>query len=412
MKKIIFLFFILFSGSLLFSQVPNPPVLIYPPNNATGLNPNNILFKWTKVTGALSYRIKIFQGPITILDTSGLPDTLYQIKPNVLTATTQYYWAINVTTSGGTSNWSNTHNFTTGIAPPPAPVLLIPANGSTCISIHPFFDYNSVPGTIANILQISKHSNFDTLIVNDTTPFSPITLEYNTLYCWRVCSINSQGGGPWSSIYHFTTLLEPLNPPVLISPVNNAVDISLTPTFDWADVMYSTSYRLQVSLSPLFNSYVLNLLVQSSQYIVPTGVLQGNTYYYWRVGTENGCALFGLNSDVWNFKTTNSSGVNLISSEIPSEYKLYQNYPNPFNPATTIKYQVAGKKSEFSSQKSEVKLVVYDLLGREIATLVNEKQSPGYYEVTFDGKNLPSGIYYYKIITEGFTDVKRMVLLK
>lgn len=98
-----------------------------------------------------------------------------------------------------------------------------------------------------------------------------------------------------------------------------------------------------------------------------------------------------------------------ISHEIPANFKLYQNYPNPFNPRTVIKYEVR-------SQKSEVRLVVYDINGREIIALVNQEQDQGIYEVDFSGDGLSSGVYFYKItITnrkEVFIDTKKMILIK
>lgn len=97
-------------------------------------------------------------------------------------------------------------------------------------------------------------------------------------------------------------------------------------------------------------------------------------------------------------------GVNNISTVIPDKFSLFQNYPNPFNPATSIKYSVQ------SSQN--IKLVVYDILGKEISTLVNEKQSPGIYEVTFDASNYPSGVYFYKLSADNFSEIKKMVLIK
>ncbi len=101
--------------------------------------------------------------------------------------------------------------------------------------------------------------------------------------------------------------------------------------------------------------------------------------------------------------------VNNISAEIPSGYSLSQNYPNPFNPGTVIRYSIP---SDVRGQTSNVKLVVYNSLGSEIATLINEKQSAGMYEIDFDGSGLPSGIYFYKLSTDDFTDTKRMILLK
>ena len=87
-----------------------------------------------------------------------------------------------------------------------------------------------------------------------------------------------------------------------------------------------------------------------------------------------------------------------------SKFELYQNYPNPFNPATTIKYQIP--------ELSFVTLKVYDVLGNEIATLVNEEKSTGNYEVEFDGTGLSSGNYFYQLKADNFVETKRMVLLK
>jgi hypothetical protein len=98
------------------------------------------------------------------------------------------------------------------------------------------------------------------------------------------------------------------------------------------------------------------------------------------------------------------TGITPTGGEIPAVYNLYQNYPNPFNPATTIKYDVPSA--------GLVKLVVFDVLGREIAVPVNEIKTPGSYVVNFDASNLPSGVYFYKITTGNFTDTKKMLLVK
>jgi hypothetical protein len=93
-----------------------------------------------------------------------------------------------------------------------------------------------------------------------------------------------------------------------------------------------------------------------------------------------------------------------LETGIPYKFELSQNYPNPFNPTTKIKIDVP--KNEFITIK------VYDLLGREIATLVNQKLKPGTYEVDWNGSNYTSGVYFYKLETEEFTNTKKMVLLK
>jgi C-terminal processing protease CtpA/Prc len=103
----------------------------------------------------------------------------------------------------------------------------------------------------------------------------------------------------------------------------------------------------------------------------------------------------------WIIKSTGISGT---GEEIPQNISLRQNYPNPFNPVTKIKFSLA--KTEFVSVK------VYDALGREITALVNDIQKPGIYEIEWNASNYASGIYYLKLNTPGFSDTKKMILLK
>lgn len=108
---------------------------------------------------------------------------------------------------------------------------------------------------------------------------------------------------------------------------------------------------------------------------------------------------------------------NILGSkyDLPREYILSQNYPNPFNPTTKIKYSIPQETRHASSLL--VSLKVYDVLGREVATLVNEEKQPGNYEVTFNtetrrGESLPSGVYFYRIAAGNFTQTKKLILLK
>ena len=104
------------------------------------------------------------------------------------------------------------------------------------------------------------------------------------------------------------------------------------------------------------------------------------------------------------------TSVNQITTTIPSLFSLSQNYPNPFNPVTKIKFDVA-LDSRFRGNDNVV-LKVYDVMGREVQTLVSESLKPGTYEASFDGSHYSSGVYFYKLITDGFTDTKKMLLIK
>ena len=90
--------------------------------------------------------------------------------------------------------------------------------------------------------------------------------------------------------------------------------------------------------------------------------------------------------------------------ELPENFELYQNYPNPFNPTTTIKYSIP--------ELSFVTLKIYDILGNEVATLINEEQSVGYYFVSVYASSMSSGIYFYQLKAGSYTQTKRMIILK
>jgi photosystem II stability/assembly factor-like uncharacterized protein len=109
-------------------------------------------------------------------------------------------------------------------------------------------------------------------------------------------------------------------------------------------------------------------------------------------------------SDTTNFYLTIFTEVNKTGIEIPHEYTLEQCYPNPFNPKTTIKFGIP--------KASDVKLVIYDILGREVGALIDENMNPGEYKAVWDASSLASGIYFYRLTAGDFTETKRMVLLK
>jgi hypothetical protein len=93
-----------------------------------------------------------------------------------------------------------------------------------------------------------------------------------------------------------------------------------------------------------------------------------------------------------------------IFSSVPDKFALSQNYPNPFNPSTTIKFQI--------KESGTATLKVYDILGKEVSVLVNEKKQPGEYETMFEGFTLPSGVYFYNLTAGDFSETKKMLLIK
>lgn len=122
-----------------------------------------------------------------------------------------------------------------------------------------------------------------------------------------------------------------------------------------------------------------------------------NKNYAWRYGEDN--VHLNLNMPELNI--------------IPKDYYLSQNFPNPFNPTTTIQYSIhVDKKYDLAYQDVPVQLKIYDILGREVATIVNEVKKPGFYSAEFDASNVTSGIYFYRLIVDDFIQTKKMIYLR
>ena len=179
------------------------------------------------------------------------------------------------------------------------------------------------------------------------------------------------------------------------------------PLMIWHPSVAASSYRLQIGTDDLFRNLVVDSTAADT--MLRVSPLDANTRYYWHV-----CAMNA--SDTGDFSApvsittgdTVETGINTFG-EIPHSFVLYQNFPNPFNPTTNIKYQIA----DFGF----VSLKVYDILGREVEMLVNERQAPGSYSVNFNAAGLPSGVYFYRIDVVGesrksFSSAKKLVLVK
>ena len=136
-----------------------------------------------------------------------------------------------------------------------------------------------------------------------------------------------------------------------------------------------------------FNNGLPTLQIYDLKYKEPLGFILAASY-------GRGC---------WTFNLSQATGIK-PNSQIVTKYELSQNFPNPFNPTTTISFSIP--------KSSKVKLIVYDILGREVTQLVNGSFNPGKHELTWDAAFLPSGIYFYKLETNKFSDTKKLVLLK
>lgn len=162
-----------------------------------------------------------------------------------------------------------------------------------------------------------------------------------------------------------------------------------------------------------FSQLTMTATADTFRAYIPSRPLGTKIYYYISATSNNSKTItkpLPAPSGNFRFTVTSPQGV-LTGNETVKEYKLYQNYPNPFNPSTNIKYQIAYNLPQ------QVTLKIFDILGREVITLVNEIQKPGTYEVPFSlnqfpDKQLSSGIYFYRINAGDYSDVKLMILSK
>jgi hypothetical protein len=214
--------------------------------------------------------------------------------------------------------------------------------------------------------------------------------------------------------------------PYLIFPANNSTINTLTPVMDWDSLVTASTYQIQISTDSLFSAIVLFQNSNQSSYVINIGDLTGNVDYYWRVRTNNDGGI-GPWSEINKFRITLTDIED--EEQLPTEFALEQNYPNPFNPSTKIKYRIptvilSSSKDDNSGvtlrqAQSDVKvsLKVFDILGNEIATLVNEYKPAGSYEVEFSvaqvsRPEISSGIYFYQLQAGEFIQTRKMVLLR
>jgi hypothetical protein len=195
-------------------------------------------------------------------------------------------------------------------------------------------------------------------------------------------------------------------PVALVAPPDNAVVGNDSVQFSWRPASAGVErYRWEVATDSLFTNPVVDTMLTATSSII-RGLIGGQVYW-WRVAAENARS-WGPFSPSNRFITL-VTGINR-TRDFPYESSLSQNFPNPFNPSTTIRYTVAGIGSQ--GPGINVKLIVYDVLGEVVATLVNETEMPGEFEVTFDASGLSSGVYIYRLQAEGYVHSRKLLLLK
>lgn len=240
-------------------------------------------------------------------------------------------------------------------------------------------------------------------ILTGGTSFTAITAEIqnltpSTIYNYRMIARNSD-----SIVVSDNNTFVTLGLPLQIEPVSPADDALIgsdSVLFVWNPAIpFADYYRFEIDTDSLFLNAIIDTTITDTLYLFNN--LNNNTTYWWRIAAGN---TYGLGD--YSEKRSFSVSITNIGEElqIPSEFSLLQNYPNPFNPVTRINYSIA--------ENSYVTLKVYDLLGREMAELVNSEKEAGVYSISFDASQLSSGIYFYILKAGTFIETKKMTLLR
>ena len=269
-----------------------------------------------------------------------------------------------------------------------------PTGGSGGIDI-----FNHSPTVKNNVIVNNSAPRGGGVVIENATPiFSNNTIAYNT------STVSGGGLDIVSLIPQITCCILWGNSAPVGSQINGNANV------DYSDIQGGGfTGPGNIDLDPLFrdtpsNDFHLQSTDCGDNFNSPC-IDAGNPAYRdsimdcdWGLGSQDICDMGAYSIAVLILGVSDEDNI------LPDDYEISQNYPNPFNPATTIKYGLP--------ERSFVELKLYDMLGREVTTIVNEEQDAGYYEIEFNASTLASGVYFYRLQAGSFIETKKMVLMK
>jgi hypothetical protein len=279
---------------------------------------------------------------------------------------------------------------------------------------------------ITNLQAQTSNVCIGTDTLSSNYPFTTYWMDGRTdmLYLASELIAGGAAAGYFNGISFYVNLVDTLTMNGFNVKMMNTIDTSLSAfQYGW-EIVYSGTYKVQsTGLQYIYftqpfgwngnDNIIIEICYNNNRWTyfsnVRSTVKPGKTYgAYQDLPSGDGCTEIILGNVQARRPNiclifTPISGINSHNT-VPAKYSLSQNYPNPFNPETRINYSI--------QKAGMVSLVVYDMLGRQVASLVNDYKTAGSYIVEFNASNLSSGVYYYKLISGEFTDTKKMIVIK
>ena len=293
----------------------------------------------------------------------------------------------------------------TGSAQVSSPILSEPPVLDRVVSPTVTFRWQDLTGVLSYDIEIA----FDPLFLTDVTPLTHVPtssytpnsgiLSSNATYYWRVRGEYSDGPGPFSVVSSFTTAGTPSQEVDYLKNIINNLENQNTIPESQGNILVNRldNAENQTNANNDFMALIQLGMFDLRVYILRvSGILdQADAQYLIDYAGKIIQLIYSGNS-----KIQHQPIVNIV----PNTYSLSQNYPNPFNPTTDIEYSIP--------KNANVTLKVYDMLGKEVATLVNKQQDAGTYITTWNASNFSSGVYFYRLTAGSFVQTKRMSLTK
>ena len=377
-----------------------PPFTLY----VTDTNTSSPLFYWTKVQNTISYNLQIsldqnFSNPIINVQT---PDTFY--RASGLTYGMCFYSRV----KADTSTWSNILYFCTHYLTVSGTVRYLDNNLPVTAGYVKALELNKITGQVITVDSIRIQTNGSYMLPHvhqDSTYImayaddvdAPIFVPtyYDTTIYWRNAHVIYPTGNMTNIDIHVFRANPPSGPMHIGGGVftNQSSLVGLPNSIIYAK---SGNQFRGYSISGSTGIYRIDSLTQGSYNVICD-----------RLGYDGGTknvSLSSANQDTVNFYLVSVIGIKKINNSIPATFTLSQNYPNPFNPVTTIKFDIP--------KSSNVKLIIYDLLGKEVIKLADDKLNPGTYNIEWNASSFASGVYFYKLTAGDYIQTKKLVLIK